>query len=301
MVACGCEICFAVERCESGFAIRDNQVTIARGDEVGNSSDFDLRKVLRWPNIAEQLAVIQSLDQFVALQLAECRPGGVLELLKIQHDRTTFRPELRQHFVLEIERPQIRRVRLAGKQRPELAGPAELQIDVHQVVSNRRSGKQLASSREILWVKRQQRLGPITLVKNEMVSVFPGSVADIKHTTFVDLEIERFTNSGKKRLEITEVNDVAALLDCFAKLRVLPEVSISVVAQQIAQGREIRCNDGSVADERQVSNVFFNLPFRGEPPLFDRSDVQSVPFFVTNQRVSLKRWLFVFTWSGSGY
>src|ERR1051325_9635464 len=99
-------------------------------------------------------------------------------------------------------------------------------------------------------MKRQQRLGPITLVKREMVSVFPRSVADVKHAAFVDLEIERFTNSRKKRLQIAEVNYVAALLDRFAKFRVLREVCTAIVAQQVAQGCQVRCDNGCVADER---------------------------------------------------
>src|ERR1051325_8070647 len=150
-------------------------------------------------------------------------------------------------------------------------------------------------------MKRQQRLGPITLVKREMVSVFPRSVGDVKHAAFVDLEIERFTNSGKRRLQIAEVNYVAALLARFAKLRVLREVRAAIVAQQVAQGCHVRGDNGCVADERQVSNVVFDLPFRVEPALFDGPDVQSIPFFVTNQRVTLERGFFVFASSGGGY
>src|ERR1051326_6268408 len=150
-------------------------------------------------------------------------------------------------------------------------------------------------------MKRQQRLGPITLVKREMVSVFPRSVADVKHAAFVDLEIERFTNSGKKRLQIAEVNYVAALLDCFAKLRVLGKVRAAIGAQQVALSCQIRCDNGCVADEGQVSTVVFDLPFRVEPALFDGPDVQSIPVFVTNQRVTLERGFLVFASSGGGY
>src|SRR6185503_12906974 len=148
--------------------------------------------------------------------------------------------------------------------------PAELRIDVHQKVSNRRGGQQIARRREFLRLKRQERFGPITLVENQVVRVFPRRVGDVQRSAFVNVEIDGFadvTGLGKDSSRVAEVDCVATLLDRFTKLGVLSKIWTPIIVDEIAKRREVRRHNRRIANESQVSDVVFDLTVAIYPAL----------------------------------
>ncbi len=86
-------------------------------------------------------------------------------------------------------------------------------------------------------MKRQKWFGPITLVENQVVRVFPRRVGDVQVSAFVDVEIDRLANLariGKHSTKVAEVNGVTTLFDRFAKLGVLREAWTPFIADEIA-------------------------------------------------------------------
>src|SRR6185369_10284292 len=140
------------------------------------------------------------------------------------------------------------------KERPDLTGERKTKIEVHEVISDRRGGKQRAWRRQISWMKRQQVLGPITFVEDKLVCVLPRGVADVESTAFADPEIEVFIRHAQlvcDCLQITEIHDLAATLDCFAKLVIRCErLAFSWVVRiryEVAKRCQIRRDDGVIA------------------------------------------------------
>src|SRR5215208_1884323 len=101
----------AVECGQSFLSMGNNQEPVSSCYEKGIFTSFDLRKSGCWTNTAKELTGLQGVVKFIAFQFAEDGPCSAVDLFyigQIEHYYATFRPQFRQHLLLEIKRPQVR-------------------------------------------------------------------------------------------------------------------------------------------------------------------------------------------------